>query len=675
MRNIAIIFFILSCVFSNIQAQPNYDYSLLKKEKLGRGVVVIRKNETVNFVSWRYLSSDPLNVSFNIYRDGKKINHTPIKEASCFIDEKCTNQTYEYEVEACVGNKPYGEKSAYRLLEDSPRGYLNIPLDVPQSGITPIGQEYTYSPNDASIGDVDGDGEYEIILKWDPSNAHDNSHRGYTGNVYLDCYKLNGTKLWRIDMGKNIRAGAHYTQFMVFDLDMDGKAELVTKTADGTIDGKGKVIGNSQVDYRNEYGYILKGNEYLTVFDGETGENKSTILYDPPRGDIENWGDKYGNRVDRYLACVAYLDGEYPSVVMCRGYYSRTVLAAYDWKEGKLKQRWVFDSNTLGNEDYFGQGNHNLRVGDVDADGRDEIIYGQCAIDDDGTGLYSTKMGHGDAIHMTVFDPRKRSMQVWACHENKRDGSSFRDAATGEVLFKIQSSNDIGRCMAADIDPTNFGVEMWSINSKGICNINGDIVDEKARVPINMACWWDGDLSRELLDKNKVLKYDYKTRGVDVIMAAEGCWSNNGSKSTACLQGDILGDWREEILFRTEDNKNLRLYVSTIDTKYKFHTFLEDPIYRISIATQNVSYNQPTQTGFYFGSDLGNCFSEKKVEVEGDSIVLDAGMDYDSYKWSIGGTDRTRVIYRSDIRKNKKIELELTYRGYAFTDYINIAFK
>ncbi len=675
MRNIAIFFFTLSCVFSNIQAQPNYDFSLLKKEKLGRGVVVIRKNKTANFISWRYLSSDPLNVSFNIYRDGKKINHTPIKEVSYFIDEKCTNRSYEYEVEAVVKNETVGERSSFNISADSPLKYINIPLDIPKNGFTPSGQEYTYSPNDASVGDVDGDGEYEIILKWEPSNAHDNSHRGYTGNVYFDCYRLDGTKLWRIDMGKNIRAGSHYTQFIVFDLDMDGKAELVMKTADGTIDGKGKVIGNSQVDYRNEYGYILKGNEYLTVFDGETGENKNTIPYVPPRGKLESWGDEYGNRVDRFLACVAYLDGEYPSVVMCRGYYTRTVLAAYDWREGKLTERWVFDSDTQGNEDYFGQGNHNLRVGDVDGDGCDEIIYGQCAINNDGTGLYSTKMGHGDAIHLTAFNPNKKGMQVWACHENKHDGSSFRDAATGEVLFKIPSSNDIGRCMAADIDPTNFGLEMWSINSKGIRNINGDIIAKQVKIPINMACWWDGDLSRELLDKNKVSKYDYKNKTTNTIMTADDCLSNNGSKSTVCLQGDIIGDWREEILIRTNDNKNLRLYVSTINTDYKFHTFLEDPVYRISIATQNVSYNQPTQTGFYFGTDLGKCFPEKKLMVENDSINLDVGMDYDSYKWSIGGTDRTRVIYRSDIRKNKKIKLELTYRGYIFTDYVNVVFK
>ena len=582
-------------------AQPNYDFSKLKRERLGRGVIAIRENPSTVAVSWRYLSSDPMNESFDIYRNGEKINNHPLKDATFFQDAYTGTESVLYTVKAREGKT----ESSYQLPANAPSGYLNIPLNRPEDGTTPLGQNYFYTPNDASIGDVDGDGEYEIILKWDPSNAHDNSHDGYTGEVCVDCYKLNGQQLWRINLGKNVRAGAHYTQFMVYDLDGDGHAEVVMKTADGTVDGVGKVIGDVNADYRSEQGRILTGPEYLTVFNGLTGEAMQTIDYVPERGNLMDWGDSRGNRSDRFLACVAYLDGIHPSVVMCRGYYTRTVLAAFDWDGKELKQRWVFDSNNPGCEDYAGQGNHNLRVGDVDGDGCDEIIYGSCAIDHNGKGLYTTKMGHGDAIHLTHFDPSRKGLQVWDCHENKRDGSTYRDAATGEILFQIKDSTDVGRCMAADIDPTQPGVEMWSVASGGIRNVKGEVVKDRVRgLSCNMAVWWDGDLLRELLDRNRISKYNWEKGICERIAIFEGTLSNNGTKANPCLQGDIVGDWREEVLMRTTDNTALRLYVSTIPTDYRFHTFLEDPIYRISIATQNVAYNQPTQPGFYFGPEL-----------------------------------------------------------------------
>lgn len=592
-------------------AQPNYDFSKLKRERLGRGVIAIRENPSTVAVSWRYLSSDPMNESFDIYRNGEKINNHPLKDATFFQDAYTGTESVLYTVKAREGKT----ESSYQLPANAPSGYLNIPLNRPEDGTTPLGQNYFYTPNDASIGDVDGDGEYEIILKWDPSNAHDNSHDGYTGEVYVDCYKLSGKLLWRINLGRNIRAGAHYTQFMVFDFDGDGKAEVVMKTADGTVDGTGKVIGDAQADYRSEQGRILTGPEYLTVFNGLTGEAMQTIDYVPERGNLMDWGDSRGNRSDRFLACVAYLDGIHPSVVMCRGYYTRTVLAAFDWDGKELKQRWVFDSNNPGCEDYAGQGNHNLRVGDVDGDGCDEIIYGSCAIDHNGKGLYTTKMGHGDAIHLTHFDPSRKGLQVWDCHENKRDGSTYRDAATGEILFQIKDSTDVGRCMAADFDPTQPGVEMWSVASGGIRNVKGEVVKDRVRgLSCNMAVWWDGDLLRELLDRNRISKYNWEKGICERIAIFEGTLSNNGTKANPCLQGDIVGDWREEVLMRTADNTALRLYVSTIPTDYRFHTFLEDPIYRISIATQNVAYNQPTQPGFYFGPELqGTVFRGCKI--------------------------------------------------------------
>ena len=654
---------------------PAYDFSRLKKEKPGRGLVAVRENDSTVNVSWRYFSSDPINTSFDIYRNGQKINTFPVQNTTYFKDKTASPEALHYEVRTIHTTKNENpERFAFSLNQNN-SGYINIPLDIPEGGLMANGRPLFYNANDASIGDVDGDGEYEIILKWEPSNARDNAHDGFTENVYFDCYKLSGEKLWRINMGKNIRAGAHYTQFMVYDLDGDNKAEIVMKTADGTVDGQGNILGDKDADHRNEVGRILSGPEYLTVFEGLTGKALKTVDYIPARGNPGEWGDTRGNRSDRFLACVAYLDGVHPSVVMCRGYYTRTVLAAFDFKNGELTSRWVFDSDEKGNKAYAGQGNHNLRVGDVDGDGCDEIIYGSCAIDNDGKGFYSTRMGHGDAMHLTAFDPSSRQLQVWDCHENKKDGSSFRDAATGKVIFQVKSNIDVGRCMAADIDPNSKGVEMWSIASQGIRNIKGEVINPATRgVSINMASWWDGDLSRELLDGTRISKYNSLEGVSELLFDCEECSRNNGSKSNPTLSADIVGDWREEILLRTRDNKNLRIYLTPYETPYRFHTFLEDPVYRISIATQNVAYNQPTQPGFYFGSDLGKIFEEKEMVVDSDHITLEAADIYDSYIWSIGGNQNARIVTGKDIPRGKrtKIELTVTFRGFEFKDYVYV---
>lgn len=608
MRKIQYILPLLALGALQAEAQAKYDFSKMQREKLGRGVVAIRENPSKVAVSWRYLESDPENQSFDIYRNGKKVNSKPVTNATVFTDNYSGNEEVKYEIKALKGDKTV---ASYTLPANAPLGYINIPIQRPDLGVEPFGKEYFYTANDASVGDVDGDGEYEIILKWDPTNSHDNSHDGFTGPTYLDCYELDGTRKWRIDLGENIRSGAHYTQFLVADFDGDGKAEIICKTADGTTDGQGKVIGDRRADWRNMKGRVVSGPEYLSVFNGETGAVMATVDYIPPRGNIKDWGDGYANRSDRFLAAVAYVDGVRPSAIMARGYYTRSVLAAYDWDGKDLKVKWVFDSNTPGNEAYAGQGNHNLRVADVDGDGCDEIIYGQMTVDNDGTGLYSTGMYHGDAIHL-LSDINNEKYYVWCCHENKKDGSTLRDAATGEVILQYPSDKDIGRCMAADIDPTHPGVEVWSPNSGGVRSFTGKLINDQkdfkneisAKVPVNMAVWWDGDLLREMLDRNVISKYNWKTGEMDKILVMEGTMWNNGTKANPCLQADILGDWREEVLMRTADNNNLRLYVTTIPTDYRFHTFMSDPAYRCSVANQNIAYNQPAEPGFYFGPDL-----------------------------------------------------------------------
>ncbi|HKC88619.1 MAG TPA: rhamnogalacturonan lyase, partial [Blastocatellia bacterium] len=451
-------------------------------ENLGRGVVAVRSTTTEVFVSWRVLGTDPSDIAFNLYRStggGAPVllNASPINGATYFVDSGADlTRTNAYSVRPIISGLERSPSASFTLSANAPvRQYLRVPLQVPPSGVTPAGENYTYSPNDCSVGDLDGDGEYEIIVKWDPSNSKDNSQSGYTGNVYLDAYKLNGTRLWRIDLGRNIRAGAHYTQFQVYDFDSDGKAEVACRTADGTVDGVGTVIGNPNADFRNSSGYVLDGPEFLTVFNGQTGAAMATASYIVPRGTVSNWGDSYGNRVDRFLAGVAYLDGQRPSLIMARGYYTRTVLAAWNWRGGRFTNIWTFDTGDTGTSNPYaawrGQGNHQLSIGDVDGDGRDEIMYGACAIDDDGTGLFSTGWAHGDALHMTDMDPDRPGLEVFQPHESPTNyganAAEFRDARTGELIFGIQGSGDIGRGLALDVDPRYRGYEMWASGNTG----------------------------------------------------------------------------------------------------------------------------------------------------------------------------------------------------------------
>ncbi|CAN5460692.1 rhamnogalacturonan lyase [soil metagenome] len=612
---------------------------LRQMEKLSRGVVAVNEGNGKVFVGWRMFGTDPDTVAFNLYREtdgGKtqKLNDKPIGDVTFFIDEKADlAKSNAYFVRPILNKKEQGPGAKFVLKADTPvRQYLSIPLQ------TPVG----YSPNDASVGDLDGDGEYEIILH-QTGRARDNSQAGITDPPILQAYKMDGTLMWTINLGKNIRDGAHYTQFMFYDLDGDGKAEIACKTADGTTDGKGKVIGDPNANWvapqgtfldveRPEggpkhgdiSGKVMTGPEYLTVFDGLTGAAISTTDYDPPRHPTKRdptgtelndiWGDGYGNRSDRFLAAVAYLDGEHPSLIFSRGYYTRTVIAAWDFKDKKLVKRWVFDSDSSeANRKFRGQGNHNLSIGDVDGDGKDEIMFGAMAIDDDGKGMYSTGFGHGDANHLGDLDPDRPGLEEMDIQERFDDaGISFRDARTGEVLWKKPSvkagadGEGPGRGLSLNIDPRHRGSESWAFGSgmTGLYDAKGNKISEKMPRSCNFGIYWDGDLLSELLDRNTVQKWNWETETTDTIFTAEGVTSNNGTKATPVLSADLFGDWREEFIERTTDNKELRIYTTTIPTKHRFYTFMHDPQYRLSIAWQNVAYNQPPHTSFYIGDDM-----------------------------------------------------------------------
>ena len=628
-------------------------------ERLGRGVVAVQQADGKVFVSWRLLGTDPAAIAFNLYRttapapvpdpnrfgprpEGQaraegpgnperrpfvpppdlaagtiKLNDKPLDGPTWFLDADAhLDRETKYFVRPLVAGQE-GEPSAPFIFSAgaTPAPYVSIPLQTPQG----------YTPGDASVGDLDGDGEYEIVLKQE-QRPRDNGRAGLTGETLLQAYKIDGKLLWTIHLGKNIREGAHYTQFMVFDLDGDGRAEIACKTADGTIDGTGKIIGDANADHRNERGHIAKGPEFLTVFDGFTGAALSTVPYVPGRHPTKTdpspeemkavWGDDHNNRSERYLACVAYLDGEHPSLVMCRGYYTRTVLAAWDWRDGKLTQRWVFDSDdgTPGNDKFRGQGNHNLSVADVDGDGRDEIVYGACVIDDDGKGLYSTGWGHGDALHVGDLVPSNPGLEVFDIQERfDKEGMSMRDARTGRVIFTIPAvkadeeggdkGEGPGRGNAFNIDPRYPGAESWAAGAgmDGIYNAKGKriLAHRPHGFPCNFGIFWDGDFLSELLDQNRIVKWNWKTEQLEPLLVAHECTSDNGTKSTPALSCDLWGDWREEVIWRTRDNKELRIYTSTIPTKHRLFTLMHDPQYRLSVAWQNVAYNQPPHTSFY----------------------------------------------------------------------------
>jgi hypothetical protein len=590
-------------------------------EYLDRAPVAVPTGEGV-FVSWRLLGLDARGTAFHVFRDGERITDAPLRGATSLTDPDGTADSV-YRIAQVRDGRITARTEPFRVLAQE---YQEIPVDRPEGGVTPDGVEYTYHLNDASVGDLDGDGQYEIVQKWYPSNAKDNANSGYTGNTIIDAYTLGGERLWRIDLGRNIRSGAHYTQFMVYDLDGDGRSEVVMKTADGTVDGAGTVMGDADADYRNTSGRVIEGPEFLTVFDGATGAAVDTIDYEPGRGNICDWGDCTGNRGDRFLAGVAYLDGSHPSVVMARGYYTRSVLVAYDFDGESLSRRWIFDSNEAGAE-YEGQGNHNLSVADGDDDGRDEIVYGSMTVDDDGTPLYNTRLAHGDAMHLSDHDPARPGLEVFAVHESMsasgNRGATFRDAATGEVLWSMPASTDIGRGAAGDIDPAHPGAESWAVTATGAWNsregelraADGTLLGT-AIPSANFMIWWDGDPLREIFDHEfdeveyprggdpYIAKWNPGSGQQEVVLPLEGVYSNNGTKGNPTLQADLMGDWREELVLPTRDDAALRIYTTAEETDLALPTLMHDPVYRLGVAWQNVAYNQPPWPGYFIGDGM-----------------------------------------------------------------------
>jgi len=578
-----------------------------KMEYLNRGLVAVKTGEAV-YLSWRLLGDDTQDIAFNVYRGSTKLNSTPITDSTNFFDSRGGMFLSSYFVRPVTNGQ---EKMPSKTVSVWPNNYLDIPVRQ-----VPGDTDWSYEINDGSAADLDGDGEYELIIKRYSGD--------YSEYPLIEAYKLDGTFLWRVNLGPNF-IDMPEIHFIVYDFDSDGYAEVALRTAEGTTDFTGATIGDINGDGITDYRpysssqYILHGPEFISIFDGRTGQELARGDY-IPRGVVTDWGDDYGHRASKFMMAAAYIDGHKPSLVICRGIYygrdgypDRTVIAAWNWRDGQLTNVWTFDTRfgPPENDAYRGQGNHNLSIGDVDGDLKDEIVYGSMTVDHDGTGLYSTGLGHGDAMHLSDFDPDRPGLEVWQCHETDASGATFRDAATGSIIFEYYHSGDVGRACAGDIDPRYRGCEVWASTGCPFYNCTGDTIGTKPSM-INFMTWWDGDLCRELLDHagsegqwyGVIADWDYINQVQVNLLTATETRSNNWTKGNPVLSADILGDWREEAIWRTSDNRYIRLYTTTTQTEHRIYTLMHDPHYRISIAWQNDAYNQPPHTGFYLGDGM-----------------------------------------------------------------------
>ncbi|TWU00574.1 Rhamnogalacturonan endolyase YesW precursor [Botrimarina colliarenosi] len=611
-------------------------------EKLDRGLIAMRRSASEVYLGWRLLGDDPADVAFNVYRSNGRggstvqLNTTPLTQTTDFVDSTADLGVANlYSVRPVIDGVEQAVTETYLLPANAEiEQHLTIPLQIPAPVTTSDGVTHYYSANDASVGDLDGDGDYEVILKWaaDPADLYELS-----ANMYVDAYDMDGTLLWRIDVGPNLKTIASSLQFIVYDFDGDGRAEVAMNTSDGTVSGTGQVIGDPNADWRDAEGWIKTGPEYLTLFDGLTGGILVNTPLEPDRGNVADWGDSYGHRSTTHKYTIAYIDGRHPSLITGRGIYhgqaaigrSKTELVAWNWRDGQLTEEWKFTATEGTGRDvnpaYVGQGNQAISVADVDGDGYDEVVWGAMVIDQDGTGLYSTGRGHGDALHVADMDPDNPGLEIFEPHENPAEygaaGGDYRDAQNGQLLTAIPATNDVGRGVAFDIDPNYPGFEFWATTNdpdggqRMIYNVQaGPIYATPANMQYNFGVWWDADPLRELLDGTTISKwrYEWATPGRQNLVSfsnsginsTAGLSSNNGTKATPALSADLFGDWREEVIWRRSDNSALEIWSTTIPSSMQVPTLMHDSQYRQQVASQNVYYNQPPHPSYFLGAGM-----------------------------------------------------------------------
>lgn len=564
-------------------------------------------------VSWRMLPGDKASTAFDLYRTpagGKevKLNTVPIANCTNFSDadaDRNIDNTYRL----CYAGSDETLETYTITAAQASQGlpYISIPL-ANTTGIHPV---YGYAANDASVGDLDGDGYPEIILKRLVLTENTVGGVGYTDSdirhtTLYEAYRLNGSLMWRVCSGPNIPLG-NSASFAVYDFDGDGRCEVAFRTAEGTIFGDGTEIGDVNGDGKTDYRIpksqnVGGGPEFLSVIEGTTGRELARTDY-IPLGCSEDWGDDKYHRSSSYRISLGNFNGKFTSILICRGIYAKSVLEAWDFRGGKLTRQWHFDTEDGVHTNYAAQGNHSLSIGDVDNDGFDEIVYGACTIDHNGKGLNCIGYGHGDALHLGKFDPSRDGLQIWSCFETGSVGAAFRDARTGQVIWQYDDPSDVGRALVADIDPDSPGCELWWYQGNVHSCTGVDLGYTTGST--NMAIWWSGSLNRQLLNATALYAPQKGTNVRLFTINRYDVVGVNGSKGNPCWYGDLLGDWREEAIFVTSDfTTELRLFSTWHPCDYKFPWLMTDHVYEMSAINQNVGYNQPTQLGYYLGSDL-----------------------------------------------------------------------
>lgn len=596
-------------------------------DKLDRGLIAVKQTSGM-YCSWRINADEYYGTTYNLYRDGVLVNDKPLS-VSNYTDPDGTIES-QYTVKALhAGKEGEASKTGYNLSNN----WLEVkkPKRISNDGKTDISSQY--EPNDATIGDVDGDGEMELITKqiYVNQDANDKTQKDF---ARIEVQKLDGTLLWWIDCGPNMwDFQQNEINIMAYDWDQDGVAECVARLQDNSVihlaDGTTYTVGDATKDYRGSvYQFLSKGDEFLVYMDGKTGKPYTVQEFPLKRfeageSDLQTaWGDNYGHRSMKFFFGAPYLDGRKPSIFLARGIYTRHKMAAIDVdpKTHQLSVRWRWNNNTPGSA-WYGQGYHNYSIADVDLDGRDEIVFGSMVIDDNGHGLSTTGLGHGDAHHVGQFDPYSKGLQVYACNETQ-PANNYRDATTSKILYRLSGGSDDGRCMFANFTNRVPGAIGSSAHDQAI-----SAVTAKHAEGLPSGYWfgnvfriyWDGDLLDEDNNANSIHKYEDQS-----TVQLPGALTNNDTKATPCLQADIFGDWREEIVARTESG-DMRIYTTNIPTKYRMATLLSDKQYRNAMQTQMNGYNQPPHVSYFVGELEGITVAPPPEATNGKSEVKNGG--------------------------------------------------